>query len=85
MALLESENLKEVADRSELLQLYGLYKQSVYGDTTMGRPAMADINGLAKWQQWRNLDGVPQEVAQGRYVEMVQQLLQKYKSAISSQ
>lgn len=81
---MESEQLKEVADRSELLKLHGLYKQAVYGDCEMGRPAMADIYGLAKWQHWKDLDGTEKLVAKERYIEMVERCLGKYKNEIAN-
>lgn len=77
-----SEPLKELCSRAELLQLHGYYKQAMYGDNTMGRPLMQDIYGLAKWQHWRDLVNVSEEVARGKYCQLVEQYLVKYKNCL---
>lgn len=82
MAIDNSESLKDVCSVSELLQLHGYYKQALYGDCSMGRPMMQDIYGLAKWQHWRDLVGVSEDVARGTYAEMVKNFLAKYKNTI---
>lgn len=67
-----------MASRKELLELHGYYKQAMYGDNSNGRPMMADIHGLAKWQHWRDLVGVPEEDARKKYIELVNKCLGKY-------
>lgn len=81
-ALESSEKLREVASRSELLQLHGLYKQAQYGDNAMARPAMADIIGLARWQHWRDLEGMREEEAKQKYSALVNTCLTKYRDLI---
>lgn len=77
-----SEKLRDVATRSELLQLHGYYKQAQYGDNEIGRPSMADIEGLARWQHWRDLEGMTEEEAKIKYIALVDTCLAKYKDLI---
>jgi len=58
----------------QLLQLYGLYKQGLFGDVQGKRPGLLDPKGRAKWDAWSSLKGVAQEEAKRRYVELCERL-----------
>ncbi|XP_035019502.1 peroxisomal carnitine O-octanoyltransferase isoform X3 [Hippoglossus stenolepis] len=50
-----AEDVKKVKTKpsdQELLDLYGLYKQSMVGDVNIGQPGMFDMKGKAKWNAW---------------------------------
>uniref|UniRef100_A0A4W4E4F8 ACB domain-containing protein n=1 Tax=Electrophorus electricus TaxID=8005 RepID=A0A4W4E4F8_ELEEL len=50
-----AEDVKKVKTRpsdQELLDLYGLYKQAIFGDINIDRPGMLDMKGKAKWEAW---------------------------------
>lgn len=37
-----------------------------------------DLNGLAKWQSWRDLEETPQDVAKAKYIELVAKCIDNY-------
>jgi len=77
-----AENVKNLTKRpsnEELLNLYGLYKQSTVGDNNTSRPGLLDIKGKAKWDNWSSLKGISKSDAMNKYVTLANSLLQKYK------
>ncbi|RUP43607.1 acyl CoA binding protein-domain-containing protein [Jimgerdemannia flammicorona] len=36
----------------ELLELYALFKQAIFGDNTTAKPGMFDPKGKYKWEAW---------------------------------
>lgn len=62
-------------DNDILLKLYALYKQGSEGDLHRAQPGFFDFVGTAKHEAWMQLNGVPQEEAMRRYIELVRQLL----------
>ena len=64
----------------ELLQLYGLFKQATVGDNDTPKPGLLDFKGKAKWEAWNKLQGVSQEDAEKQYIELVNEIKQKYSS-----
>jgi diazepam-binding inhibitor (GABA receptor modulating acyl-CoA-binding protein) len=63
---------------SDLLVLYGLYKQASVGDVNTGRPGMFDLKGKAKWDAWNGNKGVSREEAEQRYIAKVNDLVQAH-------
>ncbi len=57
-----------------LLELYGLYKQAILGDVSGNRPGGFDFKGRAKWDAWRQHQGLSHEEAMRRYVDLVDRL-----------
>jgi len=58
-----------------LLELYSLYKQATVGDATGKRPGGAlDFKGRAKWDAWKQREGLPREEAMRQYVDLVEVL-----------
>lgn len=85
------KNLKGSPGNPELLSLYALYKQvlpfhgngniflqGTVGDNSTSRPGMLDMKGKAKWDAWTDKKGVGQEDAKTQYVQLVEQLIEKY-------
>ena len=62
-------------DNDTLLKLYALYKQGAEGNQQNVRPGFFDFVGTAKHEAWARLQGLPQEEAMRRYIELVHQLL----------
>jgi diazepam-binding inhibitor (GABA receptor modulating acyl-CoA-binding protein) len=74
------ERVKKLSKRpsnSELLDLYGLYKQATDGDVKGNRPGMLDPKGRAKFDAWTSRKGVAQAEARARYVALVAELVKK--------
>lgn len=73
----EVKTLKSKPSNETLLQLYSLYKQASDGDVTGSRPGILDLKGRAKFDAWTALKGTQKNVAQDRYIKLVQELLKK--------
>jgi len=58
----------------QLLELYSLYKQAAMGDATGNRPGAFDFKGRAKWDTWKQREGLSREEAMRRYVDLVGRL-----------
>jgi acyl-CoA-binding protein len=74
------ERVKKLSKRpsnSELLGLYGLYKQGTEGDARGSRPGMLDLKGRAKFDAWKALAGTAQADARARYVALVDDLVKR--------
>lgn len=69
-----AQNLAERPSNDTLLELYGLYKQAITGDTTGKRPGMFDMVGRAKYDAWAKFHGMTQEEAKQAYVDLVARL-----------
>lgn len=65
-------------DDDEMLNLYGLYKQSTQGDIHTTKPKFWNPIGKAKWQSWHDQKGFTQKEAQELYIKQVVYLLGKY-------
>lgn len=61
-------------DNNQLLELYGLYKQSTEGKCNTPKPGWLDGRGRRKWEAWRALNDMPCEEAKQKYIELVQKL-----------
>lgn len=51
-----------------LLILYGLYKQSLFGDNTTSEPGFFDLKGKAKWNAWKKYQGESQYNSMKKYI-----------------
>ena len=72
------KQLSKTPDASELLELYGLYKQGTVGDVTGERPGMLDFKGRAKFDAWATKRGDSKDAAMQSYVTLVEKLAAKY-------
>ena len=64
-------------NNEQKLQFYGLYKQGTVGDVTTSagkRPGMFDMVGQAKWDAWKEVQGLSKEEAQRRYIQTVAEI-----------
>ncbi|XP_041984538.1 acyl-CoA-binding domain-containing protein 6 [Aricia agestis] len=58
-------------DNNQLLELYGLFKQSTEGKCESPKPSWFDQKGRRKWEAWKALEEMPQDEAKAKYVEAV--------------
>lgn len=73
-AVAESKQLPDKPDNMTLLKIYALYKQASSGDVTGERPGFADFVGRAKYDAWAGLQGLATDVAQQRYIDLIESL-----------
>ncbi|XP_026865338.1 acyl-CoA-binding domain-containing protein 7 [Electrophorus electricus] len=76
-----AEDVKKVKTRpsdQELLDLYGLYKQAIFGDINIDRPGMLDMKGKAKWEAWDSRKGMSKEDAMTAYIALAKGTIDKY-------
>ena len=66
--------LAKTPSTSEMLDLYGLYKQASAGDVKGSRPGLFDPKGRAKWDAWSGRKGLSQDDARTKYVELAKRL-----------
>lgn len=59
---------------SDMLGLYGLYKQATLGDVSGARPGMLDPRGRAKYDAWTSRKGMSPEAAREAYVALAKKL-----------
>jgi diazepam-binding inhibitor (GABA receptor modulator, acyl-CoA-binding protein) len=64
--------------QSELLSLYGLYKQASLGDNNEEQPGGFDFVAAAKHNAWKSHYGKSKNEAEEEYVSLVNQLSEKY-------
>ncbi|MCA9710024.1 MAG: acyl-CoA-binding protein [Myxococcales bacterium] len=69
-----SELLDKRPSTNVLLDLYGLYKQAVFGDVDGKRPGITDPRGRAKYDAWERRKGMSQDAAKKAYIELVDEL-----------
>ena len=69
-AAAEVQGMKKL-NNEQKLQFYGLYKQASVGDVTSKRPGMFDMVGQAKWDAWKEVQGLSKEDAKHRYIQTV--------------
>ncbi|OHX65995.1 acyl-CoA-binding protein [Flammeovirga pacifica] len=67
-------NLSERPSNDDLLKLYAFFKQATEGDVNTERPGGFDFKGNAKWDAWKNIEGMSAEDAESKYVILVNQL-----------
>jgi len=74
----EVQNLKSKPSNTELLKLYGLYKQATEGDVKGDRPGAFDIKGQFKYDFWKRYLGKSSEESMEEYIALVDTLKEKY-------
>ncbi|KAI8912418.1 acyl CoA binding protein-domain-containing protein [Gorgonomyces haynaldii] len=68
------KNLPSKPSNDQLLELYGLFKQSIVGDNETPAPGMFDLQGKAKHAAWLKLKGTSKADAQAQYIALVKKL-----------
>lgn len=69
-----AKGLPERPDNTTMLELYALFKQGSAGDVSGAKPGFFDFVGVAKYEAWEKLKGMPAEKAQSQYVTLVRKL-----------
>ncbi len=69
-----AKSLPEKPDNDTLLQLYALYKQGSSADVSGEKPGFFDFVGVAKFEAWEKLRGVPGDDAMQSYIDLVKKL-----------
>ena len=69
-----AQNLPEKPSNDQLLEMYALYKQASEGDVTGDRPGFTDFRGRAKYDAWAEREGMDQQEAMQRYIDLVERL-----------
>ena len=64
-------NIEYYIDHEERLKLYGLYKQSLFGDNTAPKPYFFNIKSLNKWNAWKKEFGKSKNQAKNDYISYV--------------
>ncbi|KAI9208131.1 uncharacterized protein BJ171DRAFT_595944 [Polychytrium aggregatum] len=64
--------------RDNELQLYALYKQSIYGPCTEPQPWLWDHQGRQRWKAWRNLGDLKKSNAQEEFTAFVLEILHQH-------
>jgi len=73
-----SKNIKKIKKKpsdSDLLILYGLYKQSIVGNCNTTRPGFLDFKGKSKWDSWNNYKGTSKEESMKLYIKKVKEII----------
>jgi diazepam-binding inhibitor (GABA receptor modulator, acyl-CoA-binding protein) len=73
-----SRNVKLLDEKpcdQDLLELYGLYKQSTVGDVNTERPSFWDLVGKSKWDSWKSYEGLSIDEAKDKYIELANKLM----------
>jgi len=71
--------LKPGVTDSELLKLYGLFKQSNFGDCNTEEPSkLFNVKENAKWHAWNSVRGLKKFEAMNKYSDFAMALIDKY-------
>ena len=62
----------------DLLKLYGLYKQSLFGSNKESTPSFFNFKSKAKFEAWDKVKTLSKNTAKKEYINLVEQLKQKY-------
>lgn len=73
-AIQQVQQLHNIADQQKL-KLYGLYKQSLFGNNKTDKPGFTDFKGKAKWNAWKHESGKGSSKAKNEYIQYVNELL----------
>lgn len=65
-------------DYEEKLRMYSLYKQATVGNVKSPRPAVWDMLGRAKWDEWAKHKDLDPSEAKWLYVEALLKVLRRY-------
>ena len=69
-----AKSLPEKPDNDTLLQLYALFKQGSSGDVAGEKPGFFDFVAAAKYEAWEKLQGLSQDDAMQKYIDLVKDL-----------
>lgn len=72
------KKLNKTPDNTELLHLYGIYKQATSGDNTQPDPGFLDFKGKSKHSAWLECKGTSMFDSEIKYITYVNELIIKY-------
>lgn len=72
------KKMTKTPSNGELLNLYGLYKQSTLGDNTTTRPLFIDLKGQKKWDAWTSHKGMKKAAAMLTYIDYAEEVMKKH-------
>jgi diazepam-binding inhibitor (GABA receptor modulating acyl-CoA-binding protein) len=73
-----ARNLKDVSTDEEMLLLYGLYKQALYGNIKSSPPFIFTMKERKKWIAWKSQSGKGSSKCKKEYINLVYSLQSKY-------
>ena len=79
-AIEKIKTLSQIFTDSELLELYGLYKQATIGDINIPKPGFFDFTGKAKWDAWNELKSTNPRIAKTQYITLVEKMMDIYQN-----
>jgi diazepam-binding inhibitor (GABA receptor modulating acyl-CoA-binding protein) len=62
---------KPNSSNEEKLSFYKYYKQATEGDVTGSQPWAVQLEARAKWDAWKSVEGISQDEAKEKYIELV--------------
>lgn len=77
VAVKDVKKLKSLTSE-ELLKLYGLYKQAIFGKNTTDKPSMFSYRALKKWSAWTEVSELNKDDAKVKYIKLANQLIKLY-------
>lgn len=72
------KNLIQKPTNEELLELYGLFKHTNFGDNNTKKPSAFWLKERAKWESWLTHKGKAITETETLYIELVKKLIVKY-------
>ena len=72
------KKLKSHPTDSELLELYGLYKQATIGDINIEKPNFFNFKAVGKWNAWDSNKGLSTYNSEVKYIKKVNIMIKKY-------
>ena len=71
-------NLNFKPSDEELLKIYGLYKQALFGDNTVDKPGFFNFRDRKKWGSWMDEKGKTKIEVMIEYTNYINMLKRKY-------
>jgi diazepam-binding inhibitor (GABA receptor modulating acyl-CoA-binding protein) len=68
-------NLRKEIMYDDFIIIYGLYKQSLFGDNNVNKPYWFFFHNMNKWNSWKKHLGKSKNDAKQKYVNIVNFLL----------
>lgn len=68
------EFITENFSNDNQLKLYSLFKQSTKGDCNINEPSILEFRKKAKYNAWKELEGIDSEVAMKNYIKKAKEM-----------
>ena len=76
--VIDVQKLDKKPSTRELLELYGLYKQSLFGSNKEQKPSFFNFKDKAKYEAWDSVKTLSKSKAKKQYIELVDNLKKIY-------